>query len=180
MRARPDKLLPASAGPPRRPTWRQIALLTAGGGGALAALALLSPTAGALLLALLCLGVTLGVLGLVSLRGSFADDWADLVVHSFWAAPASVAGVFTARALLDLPLARFDAARREVQRLALGRGARTLADVAHATGYADHSHLVRDFRRFAGASPTQWVREELGNIQAGGHTDGPGWEHEHR
>lgn len=110
MRARPDKLLPASAGPPRRPTWRQIALLTAGGGGALAALALLSPTAGALLLALLCLGVTLGVLGLVSLRGSFADDWADLVVHSFWAAPASVAGVFTARALLDLPLARFDAA----------------------------------------------------------------------
>jgi len=77
-------------------------------------------------------------------------------------------------------LARFDAARREVQRLALRRGARTLADVAHATGYADHSHLVRDFRRFAGASPTQWVREELGNIQAGGHTDGPGWEHEHR
>lgn len=76
-------------------------------------------------------------------------------------------------------LVRFDAARRQVQRLALGRGSRTLADVAAQTGYADHSHLVRDFRRFAGTSPTGWVREELGNIQAGGHTDGPGWGHEH-
>lgn len=76
-------------------------------------------------------------------------------------------------------LVRFDAARRQVQRLALGRGSRTLADVAAQTGYADHSHLVRDFRRFAGTSPTAWVREELGNIQAGGHTDGPGWGHEH-
>ncbi|MBN0042383.1 AraC family transcriptional regulator [Cellulosimicrobium cellulans] len=76
-------------------------------------------------------------------------------------------------------LVRFDAARRQVQRVALGQDARTLADVAAQTGYADHSHLVRDFRRFAGTSPTTWVREELGNIQAGGHTDGPGWGHEH-
>ncbi|MFI2705490.1 helix-turn-helix domain-containing protein [Cellulosimicrobium composti] len=76
-------------------------------------------------------------------------------------------------------LARFDAARRAVQRLALGRGPRTLADVAADAGYADHSHLVRDFRRFAGTTPTGWVREEVGNIQAGGHTDGPGWDHEH-
>ncbi|TSD94282.1 AraC family transcriptional regulator [Skermania sp. ID1734] len=44
-----------------------------------------------------------------------------------------------------------------------------LADLAQDCGYYDHSHLVRDFQRFTEASPTQFVAEELRNIQAGGH-----------
>ena len=104
LRARPERLLPSSAGPPGRPTWRQLALLTATGCTSLAAVALLTPALGTALLALLCLGTTMTVLGLVSLRSSFADDWADLVVHSFWALPVSAAGVLLARVLLEQPL----------------------------------------------------------------------------
>jgi AraC-like DNA-binding protein len=45
-----------------------------------------------------------------------------------------------------LALARGDAAR--------GDAARDWADIAAACGYADQAHLVREFRDFAGASPT--------------------------
>lgn len=36
----------------------------------------------------------------------------------------------------------------------------SLAEVAAACGYADQSHLARDFAALAGCSPTQWLREE--------------------
>ena len=49
---------------------------------------------------------------------------------------------------------------------------RPLAEVAHSCGYADQSHLVREFHEFAGAAPTGWVGEERRNIQAGGHQRG--------
>ncbi|WP_236743301.1 MULTISPECIES: hypothetical protein [Nocardiopsis] len=101
MRARPEKLLPASAKSSRRLTWRRGAALTAVGGTSLAAVALLSPAAGAVLMLLLCLGTTMVVLGLVSLKDSFTDDWADLAMHAFWALPVSVAGVAGARLLLE-------------------------------------------------------------------------------
>ncbi|MGH3359075.1 MAG: helix-turn-helix domain-containing protein [Nocardioidaceae bacterium] len=66
-------------------------------------------------------------------------------------------------------LLRFDLARQEVQRRALRGGSLALTDVAHALGYYDHAHLVREFHGFLGCSPTAWLAEEIGNIQAGGH-----------
>lgn len=69
-------------------------------------------------------------------------------------------------------LIRFDQARQEVQRRALQGGSLALADIAHDVGYYDHAHLVRDFQGFLGCSPTAWLAEEIGNIQAGGHHRG--------
>jgi AraC-like DNA-binding protein len=52
-------------------------------------------------------------------------------------------------------VARFDRARR-----ALGPGSRQ-ADLAAVHGYADQSHLVREFRAFAGCTPTFLLADEL-------------------
>jgi AraC-like DNA-binding protein len=38
---------------------------------------------------------------------------------------------------------------------------RSIADVAAACGYADHSHLVRDFRALGGCTPSEFVRAQL-------------------
>ncbi|MDY0830704.1 helix-turn-helix domain-containing protein [Microbacterium sp. BG28] len=51
-------------------------------------------------------------------------------------------------------LVRIERARRARQLL---QGDRTLADVAAAAGYADQSHLTREFRRLVGASPAQFA-----------------------
>ena len=40
-------------------------------------------------------------------------------------------------------------------------------------GYADQSHLTREFRQMAGCSPTAWLAEERRNIQDGGHRNRP-------
>ena len=40
-----------------------------------------------------------------------------------------------------------------------GGSTRGLADVAVTCGYADHSHLVRDFRALAGCTPSQYVEQ---------------------
>ena len=40
-------------------------------------------------------------------------------------------------------------------------GARSIGDVAALCGYADHSHLVRDFHDLAGCTPTTLVGSEL-------------------
>ncbi len=58
---------------------------------------------------------------------------------------------------------RFDGARRV---LAATGGA--LADTAVRSGYYDHAHLDRDFRQFAGCSPTRWLAAEFRNVQAMG------------
>ena len=53
-------------------------------------------------------------------------------------------------------VARFERARR----LLAGHDGRTVADVAATCGYADQSHLDREFAVFAGCSPTTWLRDE--------------------
>lgn len=57
------------------------------------------------------------------------------------------------RALLSIK--RFTATVEDV------RAARPLSDVAAAHGYADQSHLSREWRRLTGLSPTGWRRNEL-------------------
>jgi AraC-like DNA-binding protein len=56
-------------------------------------------------------------------------------------------------------VARFDRARR-----AFGPGVRP-ADIAAVHGYADQSHLVREFRAFAGCTPTRWLADEYNQAQ---------------
>jgi AraC-like DNA-binding protein len=62
----------------------------------------------------------------------------------------------------------------------IGEGVRSgsldLADVAAACGFADQSHLDREFRAFSGTSPSGWLAEEFPNIQAGGHRYAREWE----
>jgi AraC-like DNA-binding protein len=57
-------------------------------------------------------------------------------------------------------VARFYRARKAV------RPSTRLADVAAGHGYADQSHLVRDFRAFAGCTPSRWIADEFGFVQA--------------
>jgi AraC-like DNA-binding protein len=62
----------------------------------------------------------------------------------------------------------------------IGEGVRggtlDLAGVAAECGFADQPHLAREFREFAGTSPTGWIAEEFPNIQAGGHRYARDWE----
>lgn len=59
---------------------------------------------------------------------------------------------------------RFDRARRLLRPRAAG-GTFGLADLAADCGYADQSHLTRDFGRLAGLSPTAWWRSEFRSVQ---------------
>jgi AraC-like DNA-binding protein len=58
-------------------------------------------------------------------------------------------------------VARFDRARRALRPTA------RLADVAARHGFADQSHLVREFHAFAGCAPSRWLADEFGFVQAG-------------
>ncbi|WP_182345911.1 AraC family transcriptional regulator [Tomitella gaofuii] len=66
-------------------------------------------------------------------------------------------------------LMRFDAAFGALTRAVRGGLRPPLADLAAAHGYYDQAHLAREFRRFTDTSPSAFVHEEIGNIQAGGH-----------
>lgn len=58
------------------------------------------------------------------------------------------------------PAARVLRFRRAADMLAADP-ARSITEVAAACGYADHSHLVREFRRLAGCTPSAYVRALL-------------------
>ncbi|GAA1755511.1 AraC family transcriptional regulator [Kocuria aegyptia] len=58
-------------------------------------------------------------------------------------------------------VARFEAARA----LLTDPTGPSLARTAALTGYADQSHLDREWRALAGCSPTTWMREELPFVQ---------------
>lgn len=60
-------------------------------------------------------------------------------------------------------VARFERARPDVV-AAVGRGG-GLAEVALTHGYADQSHLTREWRALAGRAPARWVREEFPSVQ---------------
>lgn len=66
-------------------------------------------------------------------------------------------------------LARFEAALARVAGIVHAGHTPDLAGIAADAGYADHAHLTREFRRFTGAAPSVWIREERRNLQAGGH-----------
>ncbi|WP_250008954.1 helix-turn-helix transcriptional regulator [Actinoplanes sp. M2I2] len=57
-------------------------------------------------------------------------------------------------------VARFDRARRAL------RPDRPIAAVAAAHGFADQSHLVREFRALAGCTPSEWLADEFAFVQA--------------
>lgn len=69
-------------------------------------------------------------------------------------------------------LMRFEHARQRVVGMATAESGRDLARIAHECGYYDHSHLVRDFQKYTGTSPTRWIAEERENVQVGAVRDG--------
>ena len=62
-------------------------------------------------------------------------------------------------------LFRFQGAVTEIREAVAGRRPVDLAAVAARAGYADQSHLSRDFGDRLGASPSRWLREEFRNLQ---------------
>ncbi|WP_406817857.1 helix-turn-helix domain-containing protein [Mycobacterium sp. M23085] len=75
-------------------------------------------------------------------------------------------------------LMRFQNATAQIAESARRYGRVDLARVATATGYSDQAHLTREFGRFAGVPPRQWLAEEFRNIQDGGHSFNADWEHD--
>lgn len=77
-------------------------------------------------------------------------------------------------------MTRFDRTRRRLAAQAAAGRPLGLADLAADAGYADQAHLTREFRGFAGCSPTRWIAEEIGaggvgNVQDAPAPGDPGW-----
>jgi AraC-like DNA-binding protein len=88
--------------------------------------------------------------------GSVAAEvgWSDRHLTNRFRAEVGLRPKETAR------VARFDRARRALHPGTL------IGDVAAAHGYADQSHLVREFRALAGCTPSEWISEQFDFIQA--------------
>lgn len=76
-------------------------------------------------------------------------------------------------------LMRFQHATARIAESARRYGRVDLARVATATGYSDQAHMTREFVRFAGVPPRQWLAEEFRNIQDGGHSCTAQFEDDH-
>jgi AraC-like DNA-binding protein len=63
--------------------------------------------------------------------------------------------------LASPPMAYVAARRVERAKQMIVSGAETLAEVALACGFADQSHLNRQFRRVTGVTPGQWRRSSI-------------------
>jgi AraC-like DNA-binding protein len=59
------------------------------------------------------------------------------------------------------PTARVLRFKRAAELLLRARPGTTITDVAIACGYADHSHMTRDFRSLAGCTPSAYVKDQL-------------------
>lgn len=70
-------------------------------------------------------------------------------------------------------IARFQRSRDVLARPVAG-GRADLAGVATAVGYADQSHLTREWGVLAGCSPTTWLREEFPFVQDRGGAEEAG------
>jgi AraC-like DNA-binding protein len=63
-------------------------------------------------------------------------------------------------------IVRFDRARHRLREAMASGGGDGLAQVAAASGYADQAHFTREFRDFAGCTPSSWLAEEFPFLQA--------------
>jgi AraC-like DNA-binding protein len=87
---------------------------------------------------------------------------------------------YSRRHLADLIRAECGLGPKEVQRLGRFQASRALlgrlplADVAHRCGYADQSHLSREWVALAGCPPTTWLREEFPFLQDVGEPEASG------
>lgn len=66
---------------------------------------------------------------------------------------------------------RFHRARHVLQSRHAAKRRGDIAWAAAVCGYADQSHLVRDFRTFAELPPSRWLRQEFANVQDDGPSD---------
>jgi AraC-like DNA-binding protein len=70
---------------------------------------------------------------------------------------------------------RFERSCALLRRTARG----TLTDVAMGAGYFDHAHMVHEWRRLAGCTPSEWLSEELPSVQDPDDMPAGYWEHEY-
>ena len=84
----------------------------------------------------------------------------DLVREVGWSARHFSRRFHAQIGLLPKTTARVVRFRRAVESLGSSPGL-TIADIAATCGYADHSHLVRDFKEFAGVAPTAYLDAQL-------------------
>ncbi|QGN34794.1 AraC family transcriptional regulator [Microlunatus sp. Gsoil 973] len=116
------------------------------------------------------------------MRTELAEAWAWLGRHRGAGRIAGLAGhvMLSERQLHSLFTAEFGIGPKRFNRLlrfqrakrligyGVDHGRVDLAGIAADCGYADQSHLTRDFRSFVGIGPTRWVDEEYGGMVPGG------------